>query len=281
MDSLIVGEVLKAGGLIQTTIAAIYAVYADKLEKVEDGKLTKKGKVLILTAVGGLAVSLAAQLAQYAAALDSAEIVRKKNEETSAKLSNVAIQLQQEALAATPLRRLTYITYFARGTPLAQITDKSALAVDVTFVRGSQSEFRIELSPSPNGRVTGIVQLEGRDQRVAAPLQEAMTYGGVHEKFRWHDLETPSLWVDLGFNKVVSTLRQSSDGRFDYWPYRSVADLKDVWLYVEVKGTMIPRIEASFLRLNEDLVITLPPIVDGHMKMTSLISNIRVLSNKI
>lgn len=280
MDSLLPAELLKASGTVVTASAAIYAVYSDRLEKIRDGKLTSKGRILIAVAILGLFTSVGAQLAQYAAVLKSAEASRKKSEQTSDKLNEVATRLQLEALAATPLRRMTYIAYFSDETTPEHLLDKNSFAVSVVFMRGSQSEFRIEAFPSSGKEVSGRVQLEGRDQRVAIPLVRGATYAGVYGNFKWQSHESTSLWVDLGFRNLIASLEKSTDGRYDYWPYRTMADMKDVWVHIEVYGTLTPRLSSSFLRLNEDLVLVIPPIVNGRAEIRSPLEAVKRVDGK-
>lgn len=280
MDTLLFAELFKASGTVITTAAAIYAVYSDKLEKIRDGKLTPKGRILIAVALLGLSATLGSQIAQYASALESAESARKKNEQTSAKLDEVANRLQLEALAATPLRRMTYIAYFSKDTSPEQLLSKQAFEVNVTFMRGGQSEFRIEAFPYSERRVAGKVQLEGRDQRVAVPIEQGATSAGVYESFKWQTHATTSVWVDLGFNNLISSFENSRDGRYDYWPYRTIADLKDVWILVEIQGANADKLSSSFLRLNEDLVIIMPPFMNNRVEIRNVLESIKHVGEK-
>ena len=281
MDTLLPVELFKAGGTLVTAAAAIYAVYSDNLEKIRDGKLTSKGRILIVVALLGLTATLGAQVAQYAAALESADAARKKNEQTSATLNEVANRLQLEALAATPLRRMTYIAYFSEDTAPEQLADKNSFEVTLTFIRGAQSEFRIEAFPASESQVAGRIQLEGREQWVSVSMENGATYAGIYKDFKWYAHGTTSLWVDLGFQRLISSLEQSTEGRYKYWPYRSMADLKDVEVLVEVRGSFADKLSSSFLRLNEDLVLVIPRIVNNRARIkTPLLESVKRVDEK-
>jgi hypothetical protein len=188
--------------------------------------------------------------------------------------------LQLEALAATPLRRMTYIAYFSKDTSPEQLISKQAFEVKITFMRGDQSEFRIEAFPSSERRVAGRMQLEGRDQRVAVPIEQGATYAGVYENFKWQTHATTSFWVDFGFNNIISAFENSKNGKYDYWPYRTIADLKDVFILVEVQGTDAHKLSSSFLRLNEDLVLVIPTFVNNRVEIRNILESIKQVDKK-
>lgn len=274
MNSLILAELFKALGTLVTTLTAVYAVLTDKLEKVEDGKLTSKGKILIGIALIGMCATIGAQIAQYFAALESAESMRKKSEQAANRLDEVSSNVKTESLAATPLRRFTYVAYFEPTTKPEQFAGDTYSA-NITFMRGGQSEFRIEVNSLNSSNVSGRIQLEGRDQRVATPLEEGATYAGIFPNFKWQSYESTSVWVDLGLNNLIRSLESSHDGHFDYWPYRTVADLKDVWIMIDVKGKLGDHQAVSFLRFNENLVVQFPPLSNGRAEIRKVLDAIK------
>lgn len=263
MNTFVIAEIANAFGTLVVGGSAIYSIFSDHLQVIESGRLKKKGKMLVGLAIAGVVLSLSTQVAQYFGAIDSAETDRIRNEESSRRLQAVAAKLESEAIASTPLRRMTLIVYFAADVSGEGLRELKPWGLSLVVVRGAQSEFRMTASPGDDRRVSGIVQLEGRDQRVTVPLNTAVTYVDVADHFEWRGHRSASVWVDLGFNNTIKSLQESHDGAFEYWPYRTVADLKDCWFDFEVSGIGPESIEAAYLRLNEEFVMEFPPLENG------------------
>ena len=275
-------EFLKFLGIIVVTFVAIYSILTDNVPKVTAGKLTPRGRVLLATALIAAVVGVGAQLAEYYSTLESAETARRRHELTASKLDNLAEKIRKEALLTTPLRRMTLIVYFSENVSQKMVEKYNSLSLDFILIRGGQSEFRITLKTRPRtfsspsfGSVFGKIQLEGRDQRITVSLSKGATFYGIFDKLSWLDNSTTSIWVDLGFQNLTEAFQDSIDGEYNYWPYRTIADLVDVRLSARANGKLVSNINSMFLRLNERKFVTIP-INEGHK---IVINNIRTISS--
>lgn len=281
MTNLIIAESLKFLGIIVTGFIAIYSISADRAKTMKNGRLTDKGKVLIAAALLAALVTMGTQIVQFCGVLESAEMAREKHELTASKLDEIADRVQTEGLLATPIRRITLIVYFSDDTSQEKVLQEDSLSLKCVFMRGGQSEFRLTAdtlsgtsSSLPREQLHGVLQLEGRDQRVAVPFSKGAMYFGVYDDFAWLGHQSTSLWIDIGFHKLTAALQNSSDGQFEYWPYHTIADLKDIWLLIETNGPLFSEIESTYLRINESLFIKIPESEKNIVKIESIVANI-------
>lgn len=104
-------ELTKFLGTVVATIVAIAAVCFPDTKSVDSGRLTRKGRWLLVAAIGGLALSGGGQITQMFDARATAEATRKRNEDTATRLERIPLLIQRSSFPLEPIELLFTLEY--------------------------------------------------------------------------------------------------------------------------------------------------------------------------
>jgi hypothetical protein len=145
---MILAEILKFIGVCISTVSAIIAVYFEGSKSSESGKLTHKGKSLILSAVIGVLIAGGSQVAQVIDALESAESIRIRQEESSDRLEKVSVQIMRGYYPLEPIYFIYELEYSMDLAVLSEYSDRVRKSI-VQYLRNAREgrkETRDDLS---------------------------------------------------------------------------------------------------------------------------------------
>ncbi len=120
----IVAEVIKFLGAVLAAGAAIAGIYLEDTKSIESGKLTRRGRMVLGSAVTGVILSGSAQIAQMIDTHASAEATRLRNEETASRLEQIPRLIARQSYPLEPLELLFSIEYSMDQPALTAYSDR-------------------------------------------------------------------------------------------------------------------------------------------------------------
>ncbi|TIS45804.1 hypothetical protein [Mesorhizobium sp.] len=107
----IVAELIKFLGVVLAASAAIAGAYLDGTKSIESGKLTRRGRIVVGSAITGVILSGSAQVAQMIDSRASAEATRLRNEETASRLEQIPRLIARQSYPLEPLELFFSVEY--------------------------------------------------------------------------------------------------------------------------------------------------------------------------
>ncbi|MER9183708.1 hypothetical protein [Mesorhizobium sp. M0767] len=107
----IVAEIIKFLGAVLAASAAVAGVYLDGTKSIESGRLTRRGRIVVGSAITGVILSGSAQVVQMIDSRASAEATRLRNEETAARLERIPRLIARQNYPLEPLELLLSVEY--------------------------------------------------------------------------------------------------------------------------------------------------------------------------
>jgi len=213
----IVVEVIKFLGAVLAAAAAVAGTYLDGTKSVESGNLTKRGRIVVASAILGVLISGSAQIAQMINAQATAEAVRQRNEQTAARLERIPRLIARQNYPLEPVELLFTIEYPMNQAGLEAYADRVRGDI-VEYLREGRGDRRATSDSLEDENVLFVLtNNEGWKPELSETERAALELFGDNTSFSFAEasqLGSPILTLtstSTGIGNAIVTMRKHGE----------------------------------------------------------------------
>ncbi|TPI60958.1 hypothetical protein FJ420_31055 [Mesorhizobium sp. B3-1-3] len=213
----IVAELIKFLGAFLAASAAIAGAYLDGTKSIESGKLTRRGRIVVGSAITGVILSGSAQVAQMIDSRTSAEATRLRNEETASRLEQIPRLIARQSYPLEPLE-LFFSVEYPMDQPVLKAYSERLQEDIVQYLRNSRSVSKSTSDDLANEDIDFVISnapewlpTQAEQEQKAQALVEDNTAFVFLNPDQTNTLELKFLSTSAGIQDVIVTMPKRGD----------------------------------------------------------------------